>query len=779
MTNARKPLALLVAACFAAPAFAQQSAKDDKTDVGTISITGEGDRLGTGQMIQEDSPKARSTVTKSAIDKLRPTSNPYQAMQLLPGVNTSNQDATGLFGGNLRVRGFNSDQMGFTVDGAPVNDSGSFSVFPQEYSDAENTCEIFLTQGSADNDAPHVGASGGNVGIVTCDPLATRTARIQQTLGQLGMTKTFLRGDTGKLDVLGGWTSFASFSHAEADKFKGPGKARRDHIDVKSILDLTGGSRLVFTGLFNEAVNNNFRTISKAQYAADPNTDFNDTFVPNPAGGPGRQAAPVQPNGNAAFYKLSLNPFRNAVMTAKGNFQVTPSFRFDVEPYFWYGYGTGGTQQFTLNEGGTFKGGVADLNGDGDRLDSLLVYRSSVTQTYRPGGTVKGTWAIGDHKVTVGYWTERARHKQTGPATSVDAGGNSADIWLQGNLLTRVDGSAFQLRDWLTISTAGSLFVQDSFNLLNDRLNVFVGVKRPYIDRDFNNYANEGTGQGLDYSAKKRFDDTLPSLGLRWQATDEHQLFLNVAKNFKAPGNFVYSGAIVNGVNTVDAINAKLRAETAVNTDIGYRFLGKTLTFSGSVFLSDFKDRLARQFDPDQGLVLDRNVGDATVRGVEMELGTRPVKGWSAYTSVSYTKSRIKNDLAVSATNLQPTAGKEFPDTPNWLLGASVQYATGPLFANLQAKYTGKRYTSLTNDDSVPGYTTVDFNAGYRFRNVEILKNPTLRLSVTNVTNEKYLVLTGPSGSLFVTNTVGTGAGTPTFYVGAPRYFTASLSAEF
>ena len=686
MTHRMKPLVLIVATVFCLPAYAQEAKKkNESTDVGTIAITGEGDKLGTGQIIQDDSPKARSTVTRAALDKIRATSNPYQALQLLPGVNASNNDATGLFGGSLRVRGFNSDQMGFTVDGAPVNDSGSFSVYPQEYADLENTCELFLTQGSADNDAPHVGATGGNIGIVTCDPLDRRQFRFQQTLGQLSLSKTFVRADTGKVDVANGWRSFVSYSHAEVDKFKGPGKADRDHVDVKTLLDLPRGSRLSFTGIFNEAVNNNFRTITKVQYAANSDTDFNDTFVPNPQGGPGRQVAPTQPNGNAAFYKLALNPFRNAIMTAKANLNVTPAFRVDVEPYFWYGYGTGGVQQTTLNEGGTFNGGVQDLNGDGDRLDTLLVYRGSVTKTHRPGATIKFNWALDNHKVTAGYWYERARHRQTAPATLVNDGGNANDLWLQGNLILRADGSAYQNRDWLTISTAGSLFVQDSIGLLNDRLNVQVGLKRPFIERDFTNHANEGFNQGLDYAAKKKFDETLPTAGVKYQLADEHQLFANVARNFKAPGNFIYSGAIVNGVNRVDAINASIKAETSTNLDAGYRYFGSVLTFSGSLYAVNFKDRLARQYDAVEGVTLDRNVGDATIRGFELEAGTRPMRGWSAYLSVSYTKSKLEDDLIVSATNIQPTSGKEFPDTPNWMFATSIQYAAGPYYANVQA----------------------------------------------------------------------------------------------
>src|SRR5216683_4138872 len=390
----------IVSLLAATPLLAQEKKEDEKkTDakkLGTVVITGEGDKLGTGLIIQEEAPKARSTTTRAALDKQRATDNPYQGLQLLPGVNTFSFDATGLFGGGMRVRGFNSDQMGFTVDGAPVNDSGSFSVFPQEYTDAENMCELFVTQGTPDSDAPHVGASGGNIGIVTCDPLARLGAKIQQTLGQLHLSKTFVRGDTGKLQVpwAGSWSSFVSYSHAQVDKFKGKGGADRDHIDFRSVLMLPSASRVMVTALWNESINNNYRTSTKAQFAANPNFDFADTFIGNPTPVAGTRQVPVAQD---TFYKLSLNPFRNAIITGKANLNLTPAVRLDIEPYFWYGYGTGGNQQFTLNEGGTFRGGVQDINGDGDRLDSVIVYRSSVTNTHRPGGTVRLSYAWDNH----------------------------------------------------------------------------------------------------------------------------------------------------------------------------------------------------------------------------------------------------------------------------------------------------------------------------------------------------------------------------------------------
>ena len=130
-------LAICIAGLSLTPAVWAQTNSSAATDVGRISVEGLPGGTSTGLISQEESPKARSSVNKEAIEKLNPVSNPYQMLDLLPGVNTFSQDATGMFGGGLRVRGFNSDQMGFTVNGVSVNDSGNYAVYPMEYVDSE------------------------------------------------------------------------------------------------------------------------------------------------------------------------------------------------------------------------------------------------------------------------------------------------------------------------------------------------------------------------------------------------------------------------------------------------------------------------------------------------------------------------------------------------------------------------------------------------------------------------------------------------------------------
>jgi iron complex outermembrane recepter protein len=749
-------------------------AEETTSNVGQIDVQGD-DSYGSGQIVPEESSKARSEVNKSYLEKQAPTSSPYQSISMLPGVNASSQDATGLFGGNLSVRGFSSSQIGFTIDGAPVNDSGNFAVYPQEYVDIENLDQIFVTQGSTDTDAPHIGATGGNIGIVSANPTDYARVMAEQTAGDLRMYKTFVRLDTG-LFSNGTTKAFLSFSQSGADKWRGGGNADRAHIDAKVITKIGTASQISFGLMYNNAVNNFFKNETLSDYNTKSYYyDYATTF-------PGRLAAvngtaqnestAVNGVSRADYYALQVNPFKNTLLTAKGNFQLNDSWRLDVEPYYWHGYGNGSFGTTLQEASGTGVTKVQDLNGDGDTLDKVLMYRSSITKTNRPGATVKLNWQNDMHKVAFGLWLERAEHIQTQPFSKVDANGNPLDIWGESYLALDGNGNVYQGRNQKTITTVTQPFVTDTISLANDKVKLMLGLRMPHTERDGTNYASAGTGLTSYFTASQTFNETLPSVGATYQLSQKQQLFANVTKNFRAPANYtLYESG--NGQN--------LQPETAVNYDVGYRFQGDMLTSSATVFYTDFKNRQASSKDS-TGSSITYNVGNVRDYGVELETGTRPVNGFSVYGSLTYTSSVMLSDFATYDAShnpvVLPTSGKTFVDTPTWLAGLGLSYAKNRFFADFKTRYTGMRYSSLMNDEQIPGFVTADVSMGYRFKDVSFMKNPLLRVNIANLFDKHYL------NSIQSTQTnalaYGTLAGTsPTYLPGAPRFASITLSADF
>ncbi|NWH07585.1 MAG: TonB-dependent receptor [Alphaproteobacteria bacterium] len=799
----------------ATPTAEEEAAKTETSSyVGRIEVQGAGTALGSGYIIREETPKARSTVTREGLNNIVPSSNPYQAINVLPGIRQDQDDATGLFGGDITVRGLRADQLGFTINGAPVNDSGNFAVYPQEYTDNENLAEIFVTQGSADTDAPHVGASGGNIGIVSTQPLDYLNFRVAQTIGEENLFRTFGRFDTGWISG-GDAKMFISYSLSDADKWRGEGTADRAHVDGQFYLKIADASSFSVNWLYNDAINNFYRQMSKSQYETLGRDFEYDTFWGS-AGYPihltgvngvaqNESLSVVSPEygintTRSNFWPLQVNPFRNAVVNVKWNLQLADDLRLDIEPYLWWGYGGGGFGR-TESEAGSVNGmAFGDLNGDGDQIDTILLYRSSVTRTRRPGVITKFTWeATEDLTFKVGGWYEKAQHRQTQPYSYVDDNGVPLDVWALSescNTVVCVDGQTYavQGRDQLTKTTGYSFFGEGTVELFDDALKITGGLAYRAIERD--GYAllpiailTEGN-PSYDPDAKYpqvNYNELLPSAAVSYNLDETSQFFASATKNMRAPSNFVLF--TYNGAGTAQIIDDNIRAETSWVYEAGYRYTGEFLTASVTGFYNDFQDYLATaQIDPTTKTTA--NIGGVVIQGVELEVGTAPWEGFTFYASATYTDSELQDDLAngVSGGIIRylPTAGKELTDTPEWLLAASIGYENSGFFASITPKYVDERFFTLMNDGSVDSYVTVDASLGYRFdESWGMMKGAKITLFGRNLFDEDYLGQIESTSTPNATSQLATdgvyvfSAASTNFTPGSPAFVGVTLTVDF
>jgi iron complex outermembrane receptor protein len=776
-------------ACMGA-AHAQTSTTKTDADAGQVReviITGK--KIGMGLMVTEDAPKARSTITAEELEKQRPTGNAYEALEMLPSVNSYNYDATGLFGGGLSLRGFNSDQIGATINGVPVNDSGNFAVYPQEYVDQENTCSEFVTQGSTDVDSPQVGASGGNFGIVTCNPENTQRVRVMQSFGQLNMRKTFVRYDTG-LFADKRSKAFISYSNAEADKWKGEGSAHREHIDAGFNYDWDKFNYIHATLLWNRARNNSINNLTLAEinkngYYYDTSPTFSGHLTPV------KGTVQKETTQTPFYYGLYNNPFKNGIFSAIAKFRVAENTDIKIVPYYWYGFGNGGIQQQARSESSFYNSATGknnatvDLNGDGDTLDTVQVAYASVTRTQRPGVTASVTHSIGNNDILAGFWYEKATHQQTGPMVPISNDG-SYDVWLQDNRVTRPDGSYFENRNNRTISTAYQAFVQDTITLLDDKATINVGLRTPHIKRDVTNFAGEGNTAGT-YRIARTYQTVLPQFGARYRITNDDQVFMSVAKNMKAPPNFVFSNLNTNVriVNGVPTLTSDVNAETSWNTDIGYRHQDNRFIATLTVFGVNFKNRQVSYFDPVNSASYYTNAGDVKSKGFEIEANNMPINGWSLYGSFGYLKTEVQDNIKLNVpansglSGILPTAGLSLPGSPRLKGGLALEYSNSGFWTRVKAKATSSQESTFAHDEpAAPGYTTFGLDGGYTFANFGLLKRPKLTFNVSNITNKQYR---NPGSGIPNSNPVPGVTNTTSalrYYLGAPRFASVTLSVD-
>jgi iron complex outermembrane receptor protein len=270
--------------------------------------------------------------------------------------------------------------------------------------------------------------------------------------------------------------------------------------------------------------------------------------------------------------------------------------------------------------------------------------------------------------------------------------------------------------------------------------------------------------------------DSVDLLSHKLQVAPELQVFSSLSKKFKLPVNSEAFNSgngvpMATGPGTAFAWSPlRSKQETAIALDMGALYKSSFFKASATAFLVKFKDRIASSFEPATGTAHNVNGSNPTIRGVEVEAGTLPFSGFSAYASASYVQGYSVDSLPGLGQPLTgfgragqvaaqfPASGLLFPDTPKSTASMSVQYVKGPWLLNLGGKYAGRRTITVVGEQSLAGFTTFDLNVALQLPSDRFFKRPTLRLDVGNLTDRRFLL-------------------SP--YAGAPRFTSITLQSDF
>ncbi|WP_083819089.1 TonB-dependent receptor [Komagataeibacter oboediens] len=709
---------------------------------------------GGGLITEESAPKSVSTVGRDYIAKQPPSATVFQLMKMSPGVNFSANDPYGVNGGDVTVRGLDSNQIGFTLEGAPLNDIASYAIFPQEYVDSENLRQIRIAQGTADLGAPHIGASGGTVNMSMLDPAAKAGGQFNFTYGSFAADREFLRLDSGDI-AKSGVRAFISYSHFHDDHFRGPGTDNRNHVDFKIMKNFDNGSRMALSVSYNQTFNAFYSNPTLSQWQTSGlHSNYDQNYTQN----------------DTSYYQYHTNPYTNVVAAAPMHFVINKSASVNFTPYFWYGYGAGGGAT-VLNESGYYSGDVkysSDLNGNGTTNDKVLLYSPTISHTYRPGYITSLNYNVAHNKITAGYWFEYSNEAQFTPFSYVDGNGSPASTMGQQNNVYTPNGSVLYNRNQITYTTVNALFLGDSISLFHDRFNFDIGVKETMVRRDGTNLIPSTTYKTIINDAQ-----VTPQLAARYKIDRHNQVFLTASTNFRSPPNAtLFANYSSTTGSLVTASNAKQKDEYSIEEELGYRYQGNIGDFSVALFNYNFVNRqVTSQVLIDGAYDTESiNAGGQTSRGIDIEAGLRPWHHFRPYIAGEYLHATIDNNFLSNGVYL-PTAGKIAVRSPKFQFSFALDYDDGHFFGNAGIKWVDSQYSTFMNDQSIPAYVTSDITLGYRFSNFGPLHSPQLRLNFMNVGNNHYL--SGIAGVQANAKTVYSGtksvAGVnPTYYVGSP-----------
>ncbi|MBB2165162.1 TonB-dependent receptor [Gluconacetobacter sp. 1b LMG 1731] len=723
---------------------------------------------GGGLIRVERSPKAIQTVTRDYIAKQAPTSNLQQMLRMLPSVNIADQDPFGLYAGQVNVRGFDQTEVGWLLDGAPLNDTGNAAFYANEAVEAEDLETVSLQPGSVDISSPVINASAGLSKATMMTPAAKFGGLIDASFGSYDTFRQYIRLNSGYLGQSGIRAMFA-FSHTKGNLWRGSGQAEKDHYDFKAMKEFDNGSHTGLTVSYNDQINSNYLNPTLSRYRT---TGYSTSFPAYFSGG--------------NWYKSSNNPFRNVIAVVPTHIHITPRLSLDDSLYFWYGTG-GGSGAMTVGSNAYM--GTRPVTLDLGGASHALVLGSSNQRQFRPGNTLSVKYDADAHNSTViGWWYEYDNEYMNYALGRMDqATGHVFDIWGRSDLITQTNGQPYNMRDFLTLTQTNMLFVEHHAHYFDDRLLVDLGFKEAMTTRRTYNYT-----PGARYNQNIHSAEPLPQLGVSWLFNPHHQIYISGTTSEKMPSNLsIVDFYNMAGVKTQSG--GQSSPEYAIHEEIGYRYNDRLLVASLSFFNYNLTNR-QQQLSYYLGttpITTTTNAGGQTTRGVDAQIGLKPV--WNhlrPYATVEYLHSTIDSDIRTAGmrdgrqvTDYLPTAGKIAVRSPKIQAGLGLDYDDGNFWVSGQIKYIGKQYATFMNDSSIPQYITNNIAIGYRLKSNGIIKSPEIQLNLQNLTGAKFRNgIYGISNALRTTQGVygSTIAGSqPSYYLQPPFSAMVTVSAGF
>jgi iron complex outermembrane receptor protein len=776
-----------------------------------------------GAIVAETEPKSRASITSEFISRQAPGQSVLDTINLLPGVNFTNNDAYGSSGGDIVIRGFDGQRIALLQDGVPLNDSGNYAIYSSQLIDPDLVARVTVNLGTTDVDSPTAAAAGGTINYIT-----KRAANEFGVRGEVGIGSdnfqryygTIESGAIGpfgtKLWVSGLYTKNDLFKpHDSSTKPEGGIKKTQFNARIDQDFGNIGQASLMFT--YNRARNNFINRISKVQFdrrgvtaTGAPESFAAPSLCVRPTPGPGAQSDNPTVGGvqqcPSNFYDYSINPSNTGNIRGQSSWNLSDTLTLTVDPSFQYALANGGGAQiFPENDkqliGDSTAAGV-DLNGDGDLLDRVYLYRPNTTNTRRYGLTSSLIWKFADNQsVRLAYTFDEAHHRQTGDVGFIDQNGHAESPFAgkdgHGAQVLLPDGTNLRRRDRLSVATLNQIAAEYRGRFMEDRLLIDVGLRAPFLKRELNNFCyqqntfnaycttqtgtpvagtDDGTGKplvtfpqatlnssaallyGSPRSFKRKYDDVLPNVGVSYDVTDAVTVFGSYAETLSAPRTD----------DLYDQVLVDPGPEHTKAYDLGVRYSRGPVLGSVSIWKNDFSNRIERVLDEASGIAFSQNVGDVEQWGVDGEAGFKPTDDLSIYGSLSYINSEIQDNIPNAVAGVLATKGKAIYEVPKWQGGLRVQWDPSQLLSlGVQGKFVGSRWTNLINTEKFDGYTLWDLDARLKLEQFG-LQNTYLQANVRNLFDERYL------GDISA-NLTGTALGQP----GYRRTFVLTLHVEY
>jgi iron complex outermembrane receptor protein len=701
-------------------------------------------------------------------------SSPFIALRKLPGVNFQSADPFGVYEWSTRItlRGFNQNQLGFTLDGVPLGDMSYGNTNGLHISRAiiaDNIGQTRVSQGAGALGTASTSNLGGTIEFFSRDPQDELNIAGNVTYGSSDTIRAFGTLDTGDL---GGFKAYISAAHINADKWKGFGTQRSTQVNAKLVADFSPSTTFTAFVNFSDRKENDYQDLSLeminrlglnwdnisndwplAVRLAFIGANRGDTGVTVPANTFGTvYPAPFRTVDDAYFDAAGLR--RDWLAGARLEQRFGDNVTAGLQAYYHTNKGQGSwITPYRASPGGL-----------------PISFRTTEYEIDRLGVIGDLVAELGAHTVRVNLWYENNDFEQ---ARRFYTMGTSQTVPLTSALDYQTNPFFTQWNNAYNTKTF-QFAVQDQWQV-TDAFTVTAGIKGQAVSLEAR--AINPVPGPLAIGEIDSEDFFLPQIGLLYALGGGNEIFASFTQNQRAFTAAATTGPFATSAAGFAALRDRLQPEKTDTYELGFRFGEGQVTGVIAAYLVNFTNRiLAVPQGP--GIVgnapLLSNVGDVRSVGAEIGVQWQPVPDFTVTGSYAYNDNTYRNDVVNQAgVVVQRIADRTVVDSPESIANLELVYDDTRFYARANANYTSRRFFTFSNDQSVDGRVLVDAAIGYRLRSENrFLDGLALEVTATNLFDEEFVGTIGSNG-------FGFSGDNQTLLAGAPQQFFVTLRKHY
>ena len=657
---------------------------------------------------KHDEPIAFSAYSREQIESRNYGEDIPSILANMPSVVISSESGTGIGATSFRVRGSDPSRINVTLNGVPMNDAETHSVYWYDTPDLISSVGSLQLQRGVGTSTAGTGAFGASLNMTSAPISAEFAGRASMSYGSFNTAKQELSLASG---LLGGhWAVEGRLSHVSSD-----GYVDRASSDLASymfqagyykggtmvkLLSFGGKAKvyLTYTGLSTDQMEENRRYNPEGEiWGYRPLADGTHEYAV------------------VGFYDDHTDNYTQVNNQLIFNHIINDKWQLNATAHYTYG---NGYYRNYKNDQKLAKYGLAPIMVDGSSVSRTNLIRKKMMLNDFGGLVASANYTADRLTLTMGVAASLYDGVHYGEVSGLELAPAYPTTEYYRNYTTKWDASCYVKADWL-ITNGLKLYGDLQYRHITHRIS---GVNDNFDDVT-------SAMQRLDVDRKYNFFN--PKLGLHYTFARAHSVYASAAVGQKEPTRNNFTDIREGEYPT---------AEKMLDIEAGYGYRGSVVDLSLNGYYMLYRDQLVQTGElSDTGELLSRNVPESFRRGIEMAIEVRAAKWLTLGANATLSQNYIENYVDYIDGVAFERGRTTIAYSPSVTAGAFVDLHAGGFAARLSTRYVSKQY--LTNgeyeDLTLPRYCVSDLDLSYEIKTKRI-ERVRFGVKIGNLFNAKY-----------------------------------------